>query len=207
MLFCASVTAASIIVTIWRQVSSGCPARSGTVPAGPLTSSSKRVGVIEQHRGRSAPKWRIKGHVFAPKRGFAQTRVERKELIRGICGFRRRRRGMWRRRSHKIQHGIAGPLSRRFHRPAALSRTQWRDTGRSQNYRKLTGEAQLSDHPAGYRRTQIDTGRIPDSCRLWGDASNSRDAFSILITQIDAWICKSPVQRLRHIECGHPHQQ
>ena len=80
---------------------------------------------------------------------------------------KRRRRGMWRRRSHKIQRGIAGQLSHRFHRPVALSRTQWRDTGRSQNYRKLTGEAQLSDHPAGYRRTPIDTGRIPDSCRLW----------------------------------------
>ncbi|WP_430999187.1 hypothetical protein, partial [Klebsiella quasipneumoniae] len=26
-------------------------------------------GVIEQHRGRRAPKWRIKGHVFCSKKG------------------------------------------------------------------------------------------------------------------------------------------
>ncbi len=110
---------------------------------------------------------------------------------------------MWRHRSRKIQRGIAGQLSRRFHRPVALSRTQWRDTGRSQNYRKLTGEAQLSDHPAVYRRTQIDTGRIPDSCRLWVMLQTAVMLFhpDNANRHVDL---QSPVQRLRHIECGHP---
>ncbi|WP_205332877.1 hypothetical protein, partial [Klebsiella pneumoniae] len=56
-------------------------------------------GVIEQHRRRTAPKRRIKGHVFCSKRRSPKRGFERKELIRGICGFRRRRRGMWRRRT------------------------------------------------------------------------------------------------------------
>ncbi|WP_220458842.1 hypothetical protein, partial [Klebsiella variicola] len=57
-------------------------------------------GVIEQHRGRRAPKRRIKGHVFAPKKrlrpneGLSERKVER-----DFFGIKRRRRGMWRRRT------------------------------------------------------------------------------------------------------------
>ncbi|WP_216823236.1 hypothetical protein, partial [Klebsiella pneumoniae] len=53
-------------------------------------------GVIEQHRGRRAPKWRIKGHVFCskkrlrPNEGLSERKVERDFLVLssvdGVCG-------------------------------------------------------------------------------------------------------------------------
>ncbi|MEB4404640.1 hypothetical protein, partial [Klebsiella pneumoniae] len=53
-------------------------------------------GVIEQHRGRRAPKRRIKGHVFCskkgvrPNEGLSERKVERDFLVlsdvAGVCG-------------------------------------------------------------------------------------------------------------------------
>ncbi|WP_206444920.1 hypothetical protein, partial [Klebsiella pneumoniae] len=64
-------------------------------------------GVIEQHRGRSAPKWWIKGHVFCskkrlrPNEGLSERKVER-----DFFGIKQRRRGMWRRRTGRTIRGI-----------------------------------------------------------------------------------------------------
>ncbi|MDE4725844.1 hypothetical protein PXW69_27080, partial [Klebsiella pneumoniae] len=65
-------------------------------------------GVIEQHRGRRAPKWRNKlGHVFCSKKSVrANEGLSERKVERDFFGIKQRRRGMWRRRTGRTIRGI-----------------------------------------------------------------------------------------------------